>query len=108
MASVIFSPLTALLKVMGVPVPSIGGTDFFDPTVPFSKSKDYSMSALSSCICCIFLMNMGYGKLKWVPIGPFKLMGYACGILSVVSTLAVTIDSIHRAQKMFSPSDQKK
>ena len=108
MATIIFSPLTALLKAMGVPVPSIGGTDFFDPTVPFSKSKDYSMSALSSCICCIFIMNMGYNKLKWVPIAPMKLTGYACGILSVVSTLAVTVDSIHRAQKMFSPSDQKK
>lgn len=108
MASIIFSPLTGLLKMLGVPVPSIGGTDFFNPTVPFSKSKDYSMSALSSCICCIFIMNMGYNKLKWVPIAPMKLTGYACGILSVVSTLAVTIDSIHRAQKMFSPSDQKK
>lgn len=108
MASIIFSPLTALLKAMGVPVPSIGGTDFFDPTVPFSKSKDYSMSALSSCICCIFIMKSAYGTFKWAPMPPLKLAGYACGILSVVSTLAVTIDSIHRAQKMFSPSDQKK
>lgn len=108
MATIIFSPIVGLLKLFGISTPSVGGTDFFDPTVPFSKSKDYSMSALSSCICCIFLMNMGYSKLKWVPIAPLKLTGYACGILSLVSTIAVSTDSIHRAQRMFSPSDQKK
>lgn len=108
MATIIFSPITGLLKLFGISMPSVGGTDFFDPTVPFAKSKDYSMSALSSCICCIFIMNMGYSKLKWVPIGPVKLTGYACGLLSLLSTIAVSVDSIHRAQKMLSPSDQKK